>query len=321
MRQGAKPKETPVRLVFKMASTRITLFFLIFAGYTLPIGASPPINGMVSEARVATVGLRLATASVALCRHSIFVLGFSIHDLFQYPDASRAGPPFFGETDPVVLGVAIDGPAARAGIHAGDRIEAIDGVAPMVPASTSDKPSFDRSAAVLDQLDRAAADSTVALTIRHGSQRFVRTLVAVRACDTRFELGGARGISAYADGRYVIVSEPAVAFAASDGELAAILAHELSHNILDHPDTARSASKTTVRARELEADRLSVTLMRCAGYDNTESITFWTRFGRRHPLELFPTFDHPSIKERLSALRDAIATVTPLGTNDCLRTE
>lgn len=267
------------------------------AGAAEVAGATPE-----PEARVATVGWRLATAGLGWCDRPIHAAGLALHDPSQYAVPTRVAAPFHGRPEPLVLAVARDGPADRAGLRAGNRIIAVNDVPP--PGATTDRePRFDRIEQLLDQIDRAAADGPLRLTVERDDQRSTAVVNTAAACPTRFELGGPRGMSAYADGRYVIVSAPAVRFAADDGELAAIMAHELAHNILGHPAIARGAGAATVRARELEADRLSVALLRCAGYDPRAAITFWTRFARRDVFGFLRSHTHPSSAERIAVLQ------------------
>src|SRR5690606_32599437 len=87
------------------------------------------------------------------------------------------------------------------------------------------------------------------------------------ACASRFELSE-QG-RALAEGSRVIVSREALARNPDDGEAAMLIAHELAHNILQHPRRldASGRSAAAVAATEREADRLAVWLAANAGYD------------------------------------------------------
>jgi Zn-dependent protease with chaperone function len=74
-------------------------------------------------------------------------------------------------------------------------------------------------------------------------------------------------------------------------ELAAIVAHELAHIVLDHPRRLTDAhvsrglfkgfgrSGRLFKQTENEADRLSVTLMANAGYDPQAAVRYWLTYG------------------------------------------
>jgi beta-barrel assembly-enhancing protease len=111
-----------------------------------------------------------------------------------------------------------------------------------------------------------------------------------------------RRINAQADGRYVQINAAMIDFVANDNELAAVIAHELAHNILKH-----RAKKTPSKQAEYEADRLSIALVARAGFDVGTVVPFWTRFEKRTSPGLFSDGTHPGTKKRLAALNAAVA--------------
>jgi predicted Zn-dependent protease len=107
----------------------------------------------------------------------------------------------------------------------------------------------------------------------------------------------------------------------NDEELAAVMAHELAHNILRH--VARSQEAGTPnnytrylnrysrisRKMEEEADRLSVWILQIAGYEPSAPVTFWHRFGPNndsaHPYGRL----HDPWRVRVAALEDELGVM------------
>src|SRR3546814_9337771 len=93
--------------------------------------------------------------------------------------------------------------------------------------------------------------------------------------------------------------------------LAAAVAHELAHNILRHRERLDAAdvdrglfkgfgrSARLFRQTEVEADRLSVWLMRGAGYDPQAAVRLWGRFGTRGGPVLIQPSTHPPRRDRV----------------------
>jgi Zn-dependent protease with chaperone function len=271
------------------------------------------------DARVATIGHRLATANRDLCGASGWQAGIVLHDLATYGgDYYEPARRVFGLGDgPSVLALAAGGPAERAGLRADDRILALDGQALATP------PRGRLSAAVAERLwqalDAAFADGAAELRVaRAGAETAIR-VEAERGCPTRFQQVPGAGLRAEANGIYVEITSALVAYAADEDELAAVLAHEFAHNLLEHRRRLDEANvrrgllryfgrnARLFRETEAEADRISVHLMEAAGYDIDAAARFWRRFGPRG-LNLGDT-THPPWRRRLAALEDEAAQI------------
>lgn len=275
------------------------------------------------DGRVATAGYRLAVAGTPFCTPSTSQSGLALHDLSQYAGSAQADArAAFGLGElPAVLAVVPGSPAERAGLRAGDAIAAIDG-APVPPAD-GDK-SYARMERLAEQLEGASADGSVALSVRRAGTPLTLTMAPARACPTRFQLVPSNTLNAEADGTYVQITTRFALFAADDAELAALLAHELSHNILRHRvrlDAAgmkRGVAKLfgrnarLSRAAELEADRLAVYLMDRAGYPSTALISVWTRLHREQGMGIFRSPTHPAEKARIAAMQAEIDRIARL---------
>lgn len=272
-------------------------------------------------ARVATIGHRLATASLDLCEDEVWLPGLTLHDLAQYgaDDRSAAIRVLGLDAGPGVFALAADGPAERAGLRPDDIILGIDGEAPP-QGPLPREASFDRMELILALLDRSLADGAAAIEIRRGGARQSFLIDADRGCATRFQLIGSRGFNALADGRYVQVTVALAAYLTDDGELAAVLAHELAHNILHHRARLDAAgvqrgllsnfgrNARLFRETESEADRLSVYLLERAGYDPEAAVRYREQAGRRS-LNAFWSPTHGHWRTRAAELRAEIARI------------
>lgn len=295
-----------------------------------PIAAKPSQNAEVSlaqlraaDVRVLSVGYRLATANAPFCRNVENSAGMTLHHIGQYPDASAARATFGFASDYAVLALVSDGPAARAGLRTDDAIVSLNG-APL-NASADDLAAIDqlpayRPIAWADKRIRAALDKgSVVLGILSEGQQKAVTIAGTSACRSRFELRPSDSYGASADGDIVGITVPMLAFMVDDDELAAILAHELSHNLLEHrrrlneagvqrglmQQLGRNARLTL--ATEIEADRLSIWLMANAGYDLRGAIRFWTRYGKARGKGIFSAPTHYRWKKRVALFEAEIA--------------
>lgn len=271
------------------------------------------------------VGYRLATSGGDLCEKQVPLAGFIVHDLSQYArteqDDARAA---FGFTDaPLILTVARTSPAALAGLRPDDALLTIDG-SPLPAATPGARKSYDRMAALLVQLERAASDRTINLGIRRGSQQMTLRIPAALGCPSHFQTVVSNSIGSRADGTYVEISTGMMIFAGSEDQIAAVVAHEMAHNILHH--RARLDAKgirrgmlgqfgrsaRLVRQTEIEADRLSVYLMDRAGYDTQAIVTFWERHRKANPLGFLDAPTHQGPGDRIELVNGEIARIAAM---------
>jgi len=285
----------------------------------------PVQSGLVAiralDARVATIGHRLAVASLDWCRDRQWLPGIALHDLSQYGAAERpAAIRAFGlDGGPAILALAAAGPAERDGLAVDDVVVELEG-APPPRAEPGPTGSFAGMERILAALDAAFADGTARIGVRRrGAAREV-TMRAARGCATHFQLAPGRSLNAYADGRYVQLTSAIVDYVADDSELAAVLAHEFAHNVLRHRarlDAAGVArgffgnfgrNARLIRETEEEADRLSVWLLDRAGFDPAAAIRFWSRFGRRG-LNIIGSPTHGGWRGRVARFETEIAAI------------
>ncbi len=304
--------------------TRITgLLALALLGSPAPGRAAPNAADQLRalrplDNRVATIGDRLAIANARLCRQRQHQHGLAIHDLSQYPRAARAAviKAFGLDRGPAILALAEGGAAARAGLQLDDVLIAADG-SPLPRPALDVHNSFAPTERMIEALEAAFADGVAVLVVRRGAAVREFRVEAAAGCASRFQVVPSDKRAAKADGRYVQLTSASVTFTRSDDELAAFVAHELAHNILQHRARLNQAGvvwdaavRSPREARlfqltEFEADRLAIHLMERAGYDPAAAVRLWTRQSREPQGPR--SGSHPSWPSRIAAMEAEIA--------------
>ncbi|NYT39243.1 M48 family metalloprotease [Sphingomonas sp. R-74633] len=276
-----------------------------------------------ADMRVAGIGWRLATANVRLCDRIEAGVGLQLHTLDQFDAGTResARAHFRFATPVAVEGLLPDGPAERAGLHADDslvRLGTVDIAAlPGKPGST------DKLVAAQLAIAALPADAPIEVeAIRAGSPIRV-TLVPVPACKSRFELELDGGFGASADGTMVQIGSGFLDDY-SDDQLAAVIAHEFSHNILHHRDRLEArgvdygllagfgANVQYFRQTEVQADLLSIYLLANADYPIRATVAFWKHFGPSKAGGILRSRSHPAWRDRVATLEAEAAKIEKL---------
>ena len=275
------------------------------------------------DTAVTAVGNRLQVAVAPWCAARGAATGMTVQAISQFGrDYRAAARRLFAMDDrPVVFAVVPGGPAARAGLAPGDTLLAIDG-APTRTVRGDGAATVADSDAAADLLDQAMADGRAVLTIARGGKQEARTVEGLPACRARFEVRAGSDTNASADAGRIQVSSDLVDPDRADQDLAPLLAHELSHIILRHPETlARSyrgllpgfgKGGAAIRASEVAADRLSLYVLDRAGYRPEDAVAFWTRFLRAKDLGILSDRTHPGWKTRVAALTTELARINDL---------
>lgn len=277
----------------------------------------------MADMRVAGIGWRLATANAALCDRIEAGIGLQLHTLDQFDPGAReaARKHFHFVTAVAVEGVVPGSPADSAGLRADDslvRVGTVDIAAlPGKPGST------DKLVAAQLAIAALPANGPVAIeAIRSGAPIQV-TIQPVRACRSRFELALDGGFGASADGTMVQIGSGFLDDYPDD-QLAAVMAHEFSHNILHHRDRLEArgvdygllagfgANVKYFRQTEVQADLLSVYLLANANYPVRATIDFWKRFGPSKAGGILRSRSHPAWRDRVATLEAETAKVEPL---------
>jgi len=281
-----------------------------------------------SDHRIASIVYRLGLAGRAFCPEPLPLTGLAFHHLAEYRPADRADAIARWDLDrgPGILSVAEGSPAARAGLAAGDVVVSVDGIP--FPSATAIAAEADierwrpRTVASEVLLEDRLRLGPARLEILRAGQPLAVTLGSIPGCPARGRLARSGQDNAFADGRYVIMTTGFLGFFRTDDELAVALAHELSHNILRHPQQLEAQgvprsgimrnigrNARLVRATEVEADRLSVRLLAAAGYDLDAIIPFWRRLYRRPDAILQIISAHPGLRARERVIGEVLAEI------------
>lgn len=290
----------------------------------LAIGAAPADVATLealraADLRLGAIGYRLATSNAALCTDLAPVPGMVVHAVDQYAVSEQpAARTAFGfATGVAVEGVVPGSPAARAGLQADDSIVSVNGRPVPVAAGAGHVRTRDAMVALIDA---QPADGPLTLVVRRAGGDRAIAIAPSPGCRTLFELRVGTAMDAVADGRLVQISS-AFLDRFADPQLAVVVAHELSHNILRHHARLDAARVSRGLLRELgrngrihrmtedDADRLGVHLLRNAGWDPQEAVRFWQGPGARIDGGIFHSRTHSSATKRAQLIAAELAAL------------
>jgi len=289
---------------------------LAVAGPAADAGLADALAALAhQDLRVASIGYRLATANSTRCSVLQPQAGLLFHAREQYGPAAQAALTGLGHKL-TVLAVVAGSPADHAGILAGDAVTAIAG---QMIAPRSGHNDYTRVAAANMMLANALAIGAVPLAIVRDGNPFTVMIEPKPGCASDFQVLPDSKVNASADGHLVSVTSALADYAADDDQLAVVIAHEMAHNILGHRaqlDAAKvdrgflgkfGRNADRIRETEIDADRLSITLLAGAGYPPDAAIAFWRRFDRDHGHGIFADATHLNGKARIRLIEAEIA--------------
>lgn len=277
-----------------------------------------------ADLQLATIGYRLATANAGLCDRLEPATGLKLHTLDQFNASARdAAKAYFRFESPLAVeGVVAGSPAETAGVRAGDsivRIASIDLSQGNWKAGTTQ-----RLVAVEQALLALPIRDAIVVEILRKGAPLSFTLQPTPACQSRYELRIANDFEASADGSMVQISSRFLETFPAD-QVAAVVAHELSHNILHHRERLEArgvqygimsmmpGNAKYFRQTEIAADILSLTLLKNAGIDSGSAIAFWRVFGPRYSAKLLRSSTHPAWRDRVATMEREIAASATAG--------
>lgn len=263
------------------------------------------------DLRLATVSYAVASANAPFCKRKSRNLGWVLHDERQYPDRKLAAAAFAFRHPVSVAAVVAGAPADRVGIRPGEGLIAVNENAWENAwdwkATTPSEASGQRLETVLEAIDANLAESgpiEITMGTAQDARRFKLDPPAI--CASRFWVDVRDKIDAGADGEKVRITSGMMQFLAGDDEVAAVVAHELAHNVLGHRARLNAVKRGKTKAiltTEIEADRLSVWLMTNAGYDPAAALRFTERHGRKHGYGIFSDGTHLRWKNRVKVMQ------------------
>jgi hypothetical protein len=255
-----------------------------------------------ADQRLQDVGWQLARGNAPFCPKVVPSIGLQLQDMASYGAPAIARDALGLAGDFAVQTAARGSPAALSGAFTRNR--------EVVRLERFDPNGWSAGGAMDWQRLARAHDHVEAMLTEHGgiavgfADGSEARVTPAEVCATRFELMGEGG-KAVADGTRVVIGIGFPAFAyAEEPVFAALVAHELAHNVLGHDawlDRNGRRAKL-VRRIEREADRLIPWLLANAGYDPEAGVTFMTRWGSAHDSGLRMRYGHDGWDERAKAI-------------------
>ena len=311
---------------------------------------------ITQQQRVDDIGYGLLAAATPLCSGALAPKsGLRFANVHSYARDYQAAARSMGFSDTiVVIGVAAGSAAERAGFAVGDRVVGIDGGAPPLGASalqslarqlqTRRVPgttlSLERGTLGFSLAETSGADRTAS----EPEPALHRTSVpADTVCGYNLIASKKDELNAWADGSNVTVTSSMLRFVADDDELAAVLAHEISHNAMRHlqakqqnaalgalfgaiidiaaatrgVNTQGEFTKAGVNVGsivfsqdfEREADYVGMYLLARAGRSTARAPNLWRRMAQENPGSIKYASTHPTTAERFVRLEQAAGEI------------
>lgn len=287
---------------------------------TAPAQTGSSLRG--DDYRVTRIAYRIATAAAPYCPDKAPLSGLQFHHLADYLPPDQAGmiARFGLDRGPGVLSVVEGGPAAAAGLVAGDVILEANGVALALSRSELALLPPGRARGAREAVEARFAAQTLRgaanLIVLRGGRHLALRLAARPGCPAQARLARSLEARAVTDRGQIVLTTALLGEVHSDDELAVIIAHELAHIVLKHADQLSQSPEplidvTGVRAgrvyrTEVEADRLGLRLAWAAGFDLRVAIPMWRRLYAKHDgPRLFRT--HPSLRVRERLIHETLA--------------
>lgn len=253
---------------------------------------------------VQSIGWKLARANARFCARAGPGVGIMLQDARTFDDPALARAVYGLSGDIGIAAIAADGPAAATGLPLNATVLAVDGLA--ITSLPEPRPGhWDRQMALQDRLEQAVRrEGAVTLTLAGGQSL---TISGQTVCTVRFLMDDSTG-NAGANRDIVRIGRPmAEALHWDEAEVAALMAHEMAHAVLDHQTWLAHGGST--RKAEREADRLSVWLLANAGYDPQAAPRWIAKIGPRYQIGFLVSPSHGGWRTRARDMTAEIATM------------
>jgi len=217
------------------------------------------------DERLFDLGWQLARANAPYCSNRRLAIGLKLIDAARYRHPAIIREALGIRGDVAIGAIARGSSAARAHIAIGQEVASIAS-RPIARWPIAAPPDWRRLEQIHGFVEaELARKGSVTIGFSDGAEV---TIHGEPICDARFELV-ANDERALSDGVRVRLGSRYRGFFFDDAILAAVIAHEIAHNILGH-DAAiqtRESRESLARLREREADALAVWLVANAGFD------------------------------------------------------
>jgi len=174
-----------------------------------------------------------------------------------------------------------------------------DSIAAAVPARGDPQPGAARLADVASRITLALDDLCACRAAPDGDP------AAFGLCGYPIRIETAAEPQASTNGRRIRITSGMLRFFADDAELAFVLAHELSHLLLDH---AGAFAGRPPEGFEAAADRLGIQIVSRAAFDTAVAADFPERLARRAPAFAARSGAAHGSAQRAAMIRSALAT-------------
>ena len=243
---------------------------LALLAISAPLRAQPVDDLESDDSLVLSIAWRLQVGNARYCAHVTRQTGIQLEDTAVYADPALARSTYGLSGDIYIGALAAEAPGAKAGLSVNATVIAIDGQPLAALPTPRHSAPFTRWHVAQGMIDDAAArDGAVDLTLsEHGGAPHVVHVAGVPACKVTIKVDD-RQSYASANRDEIRLGRHYLDTAHRDPTLiAALIAHEMSHTVLDHQSLLEAShqSMAVVRRTEHEADRLSVWLLANAGY-------------------------------------------------------
>lgn len=266
-----------------------------------------PVDDLERDDSLALTQLwHLTQASAGQCADTAPMTGILLEDSAVYADPALAERAY-GLAGPIFVGsLAEGGPGEQAGLAVNLALAEIDGVRLADWPAPPPAHRFDRLYRAQALIDRAAARDGKVRLVAVSGRSF--TVAAQPACRVALAIDDGKNYARAKAGAIRIGRAHMAETAGHPDWLAAMIAHEMAHAVLDHEARIAAAHgrAATVRATEHEADRLSVWLLARAGYDPRAAVEFQREVIARHNGFLMVDPTHGGWHERVRIIEAEI---------------